>query len=174
MLRARLPVCKRPSLRRRERGGGDEDGHHRQQQRALRPPAAATLNRLQNGIGHRLERSGGEFSPWIHRLYTSAVELRDLPSVDELAADGRLATAAPRPLLVAAARSALARAREEIRAGADPGDLVDRVESELGAARAARLRRVINATGVIVHTNLGRAPLAHDALERVAMVAAGY
>jgi L-seryl-tRNA(Ser) seleniumtransferase len=102
------------------------------------------------------------------------VELRDLPSVDELAADERLATTAPRPLLVAAARSALERAREEIQAGADPGDLVDRVESELAAARAARLRRVINATGVIVHTNLGRAPLAGDALERVAAVAAGY
>jgi L-seryl-tRNA(Ser) seleniumtransferase len=102
------------------------------------------------------------------------VELRDLPSVDELAADERLATTAPRPLLVAAARSALERAREEIQAGADPGDLVDRVESELAAARAARLRRVINATGVIVHTNLGRAPLAGDALERIAAVAAGY
>ena len=102
------------------------------------------------------------------------MELRDLPSVDELAADERLATAAPRPLLVAAVRSALERAREEIRAGADPGDLVDRVESELAAARGARLRRVINATGVIVHTNLGRAPLARDALERVASVAAGY
>jgi len=102
------------------------------------------------------------------------VELRDLPSVDELAADERLATAAPRPLLVAAARSALERAREEIRAGADPGDLVGRVESELAAARTPRLRRVINATGVIVHTNLGRAPLAGDALDRVATVAAGY
>jgi L-seryl-tRNA(Ser) seleniumtransferase len=102
------------------------------------------------------------------------VELRDLPSVDELAADERLATAAPRPLLVAAVRSALERAREEIRAGADPGDLVDRVESELAAAHGARLRRVINATGVVVHTNLGRAPLARDALERVALVAAGY
>ena len=94
--------------------------------------------------------------------------------MDELAADGRLATAAPRPLLVAAVRSALDRAREEIRAGVDPGDLVDRVESELAAARSARLRRVINATGVIVHTNLGRAPLARNALERVASVAAGY
>jgi L-seryl-tRNA(Ser) seleniumtransferase len=102
------------------------------------------------------------------------VELRDLPSVDELAADERLATAAPRPLLVAAVRSALELAREEIRAGADPGDLVDRVESELAAARGARLRRLINATGVVVHTNLGRAPLARDALERVASVAAGY
>jgi L-seryl-tRNA(Ser) seleniumtransferase len=102
------------------------------------------------------------------------VELRDLPSVDELAADERLATAGPRPLLVAAARSALERAREEIRAGADPGDLIVRVESELAVARAARLRRVINATGVIVHTNLGRAPLAVEALEQVASVAAGY
>jgi L-seryl-tRNA(Ser) seleniumtransferase len=102
------------------------------------------------------------------------VELRDLPSVDELAGDERLASAAPRPLVVAAARSALARAREEIRAGADPGDLVGRVEMELASAREPRLRRVINATGVIVHTNLGRAPLTQEALERVSAVAAGY
>jgi L-seryl-tRNA(Ser) seleniumtransferase len=102
------------------------------------------------------------------------VELRDLPSVDELAGDGRLAGAAPRPLLVSAARSALARAREELQAGAEPGDLVERVESELAAARGARLRRAINATGVIIHTNLGRSPLAREALERVNAVAGGY
>ena len=71
-------------------------------------------------------------------------------------------------------RSALARAREEIQAGADPGDLVGRVEVELAAARGPRLRRAINATGVIVHTNLGRAPLAQEALERVTAVARGY
>ena len=94
--------------------------------------------------------------------------------MDELAGDGRLAGAAPRPLLVSAARSALARAREELQAGAEPGDLVERVESELAAARGARLRRVINATGVIIHTNLGRAPLAPEALERVNAVAGGY
>jgi L-seryl-tRNA(Ser) seleniumtransferase len=102
------------------------------------------------------------------------VELRDLPSVDELAGDERLASAAPRPLLVSAARSALARVREEIRTGVDPGDLVGRVEMELARAREPRLRQVINATGVIVHTNLGRAPLAREALERVSAVAAGY
>jgi L-seryl-tRNA(Ser) seleniumtransferase len=94
--------------------------------------------------------------------------------VDELAEDKRLAGAAPRPLLVSAARSALARAREEIKAGADPGDLRERVELELAAAREARLRRAINATGVIVHTNLGRAPLARQALEQVSAVAGGY
>jgi L-seryl-tRNA(Ser) seleniumtransferase len=101
------------------------------------------------------------------------VELRDLPSVDELAGNERLA-GAPRALLVPAARSALARAREEIQAGSDPGDLVERVELELESARGARLRRTINATGVIVHTNLGRAPLAPSALERVSAVAGGY
>jgi len=102
------------------------------------------------------------------------VELRDLPSVDELAADERLASTGPRVLVIAAVRSALARAREEIQAGADPGDLVGRVEVELAAARGPRLRRAINATGVIVHTNLGRAPLAQEALERVTAVARGY
>jgi len=102
------------------------------------------------------------------------VELRDLPSVDELAADERLASTGPRALVIAAVRSALARAREEIQAGADPGDLVGRVEVELAAARGPRLRRAINATGVIVHTNLGRAPLAQEALERVTAVARGY
>ncbi len=54
----------------------------------------------------------------------------------------------------------LARAREEIRAGLAPGDLAARLREELAAARAPALRRVLNATGVVVHTNLGRAPLA--------------
>jgi L-seryl-tRNA(Ser) seleniumtransferase len=96
------------------------------------------------------------------------VRLRDLPSVDELA------RASDDPLAVDAARLVLARAREEIEAGADPGDLVERVRKELGSARAARLRRALNATGVIVHTNLGRAPLAEAALERVQEVGRGY
>jgi L-seryl-tRNA(Ser) seleniumtransferase len=102
------------------------------------------------------------------------VELRDLPSVNELVESERLMGAGPHALVVAAARSALDRAREEIRAGVDPGDLVERVEGELAAARTARLRNAINATGVIVHTNLGRAPLAEAALDRVASVARGY
>jgi L-seryl-tRNA(Ser) seleniumtransferase len=101
------------------------------------------------------------------------MRLRDLPSVDELLRDERLA-AAPRPLAVAAARAALSRAREEIRAGGDPGDLVERALGELEQARAPRLRRVLNATGVVVHTNLGRAPLAEAALERVLEVGRGY
>src|SRR5438876_6802750 len=96
------------------------------------------------------------------------MELRDLPSVDELARD------VDDPLAVDAARSVLSRAREEIRAGADPGDLGARLAQELGAARAFRFRRVLNATGVLIHTNLGRAPLAEAAIERLRQTAAGY
>ena len=93
---------------------------------------------------------------------------RDLPSVDELA------RTSDDPLAVEAARVVLARAREEIQAGADPGDLEARLADELDAARTPRLRRALNATGVIVHTNLGRAPLAEAALERVREVGRGY
>ena len=96
------------------------------------------------------------------------MQLRDLPSVDELA------RAADDPLAVDAARLVIDRAREEILAGADPGDLEARLRDELADARRPRLRRVLNATGVIVHTNLGRAPLPAAAIERVREAASGY
>ena len=96
------------------------------------------------------------------------MRLRDLPSVDELA------RGVDDPLAITAARTVLELAREEIRAGADPGDLRVRVEETVAAARRPSLRRVLNATGVLVHTNLGRAPLAPAALERVAAVGGGY
>ena len=96
------------------------------------------------------------------------MQLRDLPSVDELARGN------DDPLAVDAARSVLARAREEIKAGADPGDLSARLEEKIVAARTPRLRRVLNATGVVVHTNLGRAPLMEAALARVHEVGRGY
>ena len=95
------------------------------------------------------------------------MRLRDLPSVDELARE------LVDPLAVEAARAVLAQAREEIGAGADPGDLRTRVLESLAAARRPALRRVLNATGVLVHTNLGRAPLPQAALARV-RAAAGY
>ena len=93
--------------------------------------------------------------------------LRELPSVVELAS--RL-VGVPHAQAVAAARAAIDAGRESLRAGEPPGDL------EAAARRLARphLRRVINATGVIVHTNLGRAPLPASALAAVASVAAGY
>jgi L-seryl-tRNA(Ser) seleniumtransferase len=96
------------------------------------------------------------------------VNLRDLPAVDVLARE------AEDPLAVTAARAVIDRAREEILAGADPGDLTARLRAEIASLRRPALRRVLNATGVIVHTNLGRAPLPSSALARVTEVAGGY
>jgi L-seryl-tRNA(Ser) seleniumtransferase len=96
------------------------------------------------------------------------VELRDLPSVDELARE------VGDPLAVDAARAVIDRARAEIQAGGDPGDLAARLREELVDARQPRLRRVLNATGIVVHTNLGRAPLAEEALARVVEAGRGY
>src|SRR6478752_7251083 len=92
------------------------------------------------------------------------MQLRDLPSVDELA------RTVGDPLAVEAARRVIDAAREEILAGGDPGDLSTRLRAEL----RPRLRRVLNATGVIVHTNLGRAPLPEAAIGRLVEVARGY
>src|SRR5881397_2830641 len=99
--------------------------------------------------------------------------LRDLPSVDRLLADERL-EGEPHELTVEAARTVLRRARDAIRAGETPGPLVDAVLEELGRARRPSLGRLLNATGVLVHTNLGRAPLAAPAVERVLEVGSGY
>jgi L-seryl-tRNA(Ser) seleniumtransferase len=97
--------------------------------------------------------------------------LRDLPSVAEVAS--RLA--APHALAVAAARRAIDERRAEVLAGeAGETDLVQRARAALAQDEASSLRWVLNATGVIVHTNLGRAPLAAAARDAVALVAEGY
>src|SRR5712691_1225871 len=97
--------------------------------------------------------------------------LRELPSVEELA--GRLA--APHALAVAAAREAIAARRAELLAGeAGEADLVARASAALERGERPSLRRVLNATGVIVHTNLGRAPLAAAARAAAARAAEGY
>jgi L-seryl-tRNA(Ser) seleniumtransferase len=98
--------------------------------------------------------------------------LRALPAVDVLAAQ----VDAPRPLAVAAARAVLDARRGELLAGdgAAGEDLVGRAQAWAAERAQPRLRRVLNATGVIVHTNLGRAPLSVAAREAVEAVAAGY
>jgi L-seryl-tRNA(Ser) seleniumtransferase len=103
--------------------------------------------------------------------------LRALPSVNDLLADPRLVeleSERGHGPAVEAARAALAQARESILAGDEPGDLAARALALADTLAAHRLRRVLNATGVIVHTNLGRAPLAPSALERIREVASGY
>lgn len=105
---------------------------------------------------------------------------RSLPSVDRLLADARLQE------LVAVygtgrvtdrARRALDDARSAIAGGhaaPDATTIAQRVAAAVTTDLRSPLRPVINATGVIIHTNLGRAPLSADAIEAMRLVAQGY
>jgi L-seryl-tRNA(Ser) seleniumtransferase len=103
---------------------------------------------------------------------------RALPSVNALLDSESvraLLAHAPRPLVVDAVRRALDEARQapeaSPRGAAEWAEAVGRVLAE---ARRPSLRRVLNATGVVLHTNLGRAPLAADAIDAIARVASGF
>jgi len=89
--------------------------------------------------------------------------LRELPSVDEVMQ--RLDSRCPRELLVAETRRVIDHARERLKSGerVDISSIPTRVVRELQMLERHSLRRVINATGVVLHTNLGRAPLANFA-----------
>jgi L-seryl-tRNA(Ser) seleniumtransferase len=111
--------------------------------------------------------------------------LRQIPSVDELLSRPEVRALEPsagRALLLEAARGVLRGLRERLAAGEEPGwtaagpehEIVQEVVRQVGAALAPSLLPVINATGVVLHTNLGRAPLASEAVERVAEVAGRY
>ena len=93
--------------------------------------------------------------------------LRALPSVDELA---RRLEGTPHAQAVSAARRAIREAREALLAGGEAGDL----EAAARAALRPSLRPVVNASGVIVHTNLGRAPLHPAAVDALAATAGSY
>lgn len=114
-----------------------------------------------------------------HRLY------RKLPQVGELLDAAQAATLPSchsREFVTDATRAVLARIREEIKAGGHTEESLDRcledivknIESEIRILLQPSLRRVINATGVILQTNLGRAPLSEAAVRRVAEIARGY
>jgi L-seryl-tRNA(Ser) seleniumtransferase len=110
---------------------------------------------------------------------------RRLPSVDELLRTPVIADLISRegPAAVTeSARAVLSRLREEIGTALVDDESLDlalsgipsAIERELQQALRYSLRAVINATGVILHTNLGRAPLSHAAIDHVREVAGGY
>jgi L-seryl-tRNA(Ser) seleniumtransferase len=83
----------------------------------------------------------------------------------------------PAKLRTAVARRVIDRARASVKEGADaPGhdDLLADARSEIARIKGSMLTRVINATGVLVHTNLGRAPLGDEQIRAVAEAASGY
>lgn len=105
---------------------------------------------------------------------------RALPSVDELAQNHTLRgyeRKVGRAIVLDAIRAQLDAARAEIRAGASapmPALLLDAITERIERAIRPTLTHVINATGVILHTNLGRAPLSQDALQAMLEAVSGY
>ncbi len=100
---------------------------------------------------------------------------RDLPSVEKLLSQaGPLIADYGRSLTVNALRASLDEARASLRNGGGAPDLFALARERLSLLTSPTLRPVINATGVIVHTNLGRAPLSDAAIQALGEVAAGY
>ena len=109
-------------------------------------------------------------------------EFRNLPSVDQVLAHESIRQLIedrgyPHSLLVSLVRETLDGARRII-AGGGPSpaidEIVEAVSSRLQSLETFRLRPVVNATGVLLHTNLGRAPLSREATEAISMIAADY
>src|SRR5690348_1791478 len=100
-------------------------------------------------------------------------QLRLLPSVDELLqspAGQQLLAQYSHALVVRAMRTSLAQARAAIRQGAfcpTRAELLTSTQALLQQEQQPHLRSLINATGVIINTNLGRAPLSMEALQAV-------
>jgi L-seryl-tRNA(Ser) seleniumtransferase len=115
-----------------------------------------------------------------------ALLLRQIPSVDEVLQEPevqQLLLQHPRWMVVEAIRETLEEYRQDILRGlrgettiasADPASLLRRIGATLRDLARPSLRRVINATGVILHTNLGRAPLSAAARDHLREVAAHY
>jgi len=114
------------------------------------------------------------------RIRPVETEFRKLPGVDKVLADERLVKLSvgyPHDLLVSVIRQRLESERLSIAAGKPCSSMDDIVKSVLNGLEALEkptLRRVINASGVIIHTNLGRAPLSQESLATMKAVSEGY
>jgi L-seryl-tRNA(Ser) seleniumtransferase len=111
--------------------------------------------------------------------------LRQLPSVDEMLEhfyEQSQTTKIPRTVVLKAIRLALEKNRQlilavkaaELPESLDRADLITEVKEQLACSQQAHLIPLINATGVIIHTNLGRSPLAEAAMAQIFQVAAHY
>ena len=111
--------------------------------------------------------------------------LRQLPSVDEMLVHYyhlHQTPKIPRTVLIKAIRLTLENTRQhllklqvdELPASLDRAELITKIHEQIGSSQRAHLIPLINATGVIIHTNLGRSPLAEAAMEQIFKVAAHY
>lgn len=110
------------------------------------------------------------------RVIPAVDQLLGLPAVQALAVQhGRRHVRAALDAELSALREALLAGRQDVATREAAGALlVARLEARLDADATPHLRPVLNATGVVLHTNLGRAPLSDDALDAMCRMAAGY
>ena len=107
-------------------------------------------------------------------------EFRKLPSVDQLFAHDLIAplnASYPREFVVNLIRAQLDETRRIIAGGAECppiGEIARRIIERAGRTLSTSLRPVINATGVVLHTNLGRAPLSQEAIDAMRAASQGY
>jgi L-seryl-tRNA(Ser) seleniumtransferase len=109
--------------------------------------------------------------------------LKNIPSVNELLESPPLRSLVDkvsRNVVVSEVRAFLDNLRGDLQAAAadmaipSPGELAERIAQWIDKDQQPRLRPVVNATGILLHTGLGRAPLAREAVEEIAAVAEGY
>jgi L-seryl-tRNA(Ser) seleniumtransferase len=111
---------------------------------------------------------------------TASGELRKLPKADRLLESATAAGFVGRlghEAVMEAVRATVEEVRQEILGGRpcpEPEAVEDRVRTRLKGDARGGLKRVINATGVVIHTNLGRAPLSREAIDAMTRVAGGY
>src|SRR5689334_15106307 len=130
----------------------------------------------------RCQRCDGILTP---RRLASMPDYRVIPSIEELRQRPAMAALVPRyghDAVVAALREATGALRASMAGAASAAWSADaaagRIEADavrwLAATFHPSLRRVFNATGVIIHTNLGRAPLGQTALDRILALGGAY
>ncbi len=112
--------------------------------------------------------------------------LKNLPKIDEvilLLEKSNIYTKAAREIVLETCRNVVQNLRDKIievkekdlaKISSNTADVADMVEKIIKGLHSYNLKKVINATGVILHTNLGRAPLCPDALQRIMEVGRGY
>ena len=108
--------------------------------------------------------------------------MKEIPKVDRILGwpdISELLSHHPRPEVLIAVRTVLERLRVHVRnngdaASLEPGRISDQISAELASRSRPSLQAVVNGTGVVVHTNLGRSPLADEAEKAVHVVSAGY
>lgn len=107
-------------------------------------------------------------------------QLRDFPSVEQLLQSKKLASAIssiPRPLVSEIVKQVIADLKKSFKAGqtnVTEDTIIKEVKERVALGKLGEISRVINATGIVVHTNLGRAPLSESIFDAVKKTVVGY